>query len=104
MVDEVRKLIEADTAVACTGCAYCTHGCPKNIAIPQYFALYNNISRTTGSFSSQAVYYNNTALTHGKAIGCRQCEQACPQHLPITEHLKAVAEKFEQGGGFPTRR
>lgn len=106
-MDEVRKLIEADTAVACTGCAYCTHGCPKNIAIPQYFALYNNISRTTGSFSSQAVYYNNTALTHGKAsdcIGCRQCEQACPQHLPITEHLKAVAEKFEQGGGFPTRR
>ena len=66
-VNEVRKIIEANTAVPCTGCAYCTHGCPKNIAIPQYFALYNNITRTTGSFSSQAVYYNNTALTHGKA-------------------------------------
>lgn len=107
VIRDVTKIIEANTAVPCTGCAYCTHGCPKNIAIPQYFALYNNIARTTGSFSSQAVYYNNTALTHGKAsecIGCKQCEKACPQHLPITKHLKAVAEKFETGSSFPTRK
>ncbi|MDE6282151.1 MAG: aldo/keto reductase, partial [Oscillospiraceae bacterium] len=107
VIREVTKIIETNTAVPCTGCAYCTHGCPKNIAIPQYFALYNNITRTTGSFSSQAVYYNNTALTHGKAsecIGCKQCEKACPQHLSITEHLKAVAEKFETGSSFPTRK
>ena len=107
LIREVTNIIEANTAVPCTGCAYCTHGCPKNIAIPQYFALYNNITRTTGSFSSQAVYYNNTALTHGKAsecIGCKQCEKACPQHLPITDHLKAVAAKFEAGNSFPTRK
>lgn len=107
LIGEVRKIIEANTAVPCTACAYCTHGCPKNIAIPQYFALYNNISRTTGSFSSQNVYYNNLSLTHGKAgdcTGCRQCEGACPQHLPIVEHLKAVAEKFEKSSGFPVRR
>lgn len=107
VIGRVAKIIEANTAVACTGCAYCTHGCPKNIAIPQYFALLNSAARTTGSFSSQNVYYNNTALTHGRAgecIGCKQCERACPQHLPITEYLKAVAERFEQGSAFPTRR
>lgn len=107
LVFQVRDIIEKNTAVACTGCSYCTHGCPKNIAIPQYFAFLNSITRTTGSFSSQAVYYYNTALTHGRAgdcIGCGRCEKACPQHLPIIQHLKEVAAKFEAGSGFPTRK
>ena len=107
VIGQVTEIIERNTPIPCTGCAYCTHGCPKNIAIPQYFALYNNISRTTGSFSSQTSYYNNTALKHGKAsdcVGCGQCEKACPQHLPIREHLKEVAAKFEAGSSFPTRR
>lgn len=107
VIEKVRQIIEANTPIPCTGCAYCTHGCPKQIAIPQYFALYNSVSRTTGSFSSQNVYYNNISLKHGKAsdcIGCGQCEKACPQHLPIREHLKEVAAKFEAGASFPTRR
>ena len=64
--------------------------------------------RTTGSFSSQQVYYNNTALNdHGKAsecIGCGKCEQACPQHLPIREHLGKVKEKFEGESILPVRK
>lgn len=108
VIERVTEIINANTAVPCTACAYCTHGCPEHIAIPKYFALYNNIMRTTGSFSSQAVYYNNISLTAGSkasdCVGCGQCEKACPQHLPIREHLKAVAEKFEAGSSFPTRR
>lgn len=107
VIKKVSEIIEANTAVACTACGYCTHGCPKNIAIPQYFALYNSIMRTTGSFSSQMVYYNNTAITHGKAsdcIGCGKCEEACPQHLPIREHLKDIVTKFEKNSIIPTRK
>ncbi|MCH5348986.1 MAG: aldo/keto reductase [Oscillospiraceae bacterium] len=101
-------IINSKTAVPCTACEYCTHGCPKNIAIPQYFAVYNSIMRTTGSFSSQQVYYNNIAMNgHGKAsecIKCGKCEQACPQHLPIRSHLEEVAGKFEGNNFFPTRQ
>ena len=107
IIQKVTKIIEQNTPIPCTGCAYCTHGCPMEIAIPQYFALYNSISRTTGSFSSQAVYYNNTALTHGKAsqcVGCKQCENNCPQHLPVMKYLKKVAEKFESQSSFPVRK
>ena len=68
---------------------------------------YNSIMRTTGSYSSQQVYYNNISMNgHGKAgdcIKCGKCEQACPQHLSIREYLEQVAGKFENGGFFPTR-
>lgn len=103
----VVEIINKKTAVPCTACEYCTHDCPQKIAIPQYFSIYNSIMRTTGSYSSQQVYYNNIALSgHGKAgecIKCGKCECACPQHLPIREYLEQVAMKFESGGFFPTR-
>ena len=35
------ELIRSGIAVPCTGCAYCTDGCPMQIAIPEYFSLYN---------------------------------------------------------------
>ena len=108
VIEKVVEIINANTAVPCTGCEYCTHDCPQNIAIPKYFAIYNSIMRTTGAFSSQAVYYNNIALAgNGKAsdcVKCGNCEKACPQHLPIREHLEAVAAKFEAGSSFPTRK
>lgn len=107
LVHKAARIINAQTAIACTACGYCTHDCPQEVAIPQYFALYNNVMRTTGGFSSQAVYYNNIALSHGKASDCVECgfcEDACPQHLPIREYLHDVVEKFEKNSIIPTRK
>ncbi|MBE6016454.1 MAG: aldo/keto reductase [Lachnospiraceae bacterium] len=108
VIDKVREIIHSNTAIPCTACEYCTHGCPKNIAIPQYFSAYNSIMRTSGSFSSQSVYYNNLVLAgHGKAsdcIKCGNCETACPQHLPIREYLETVASKMENTSILPVRR
>ncbi|MBO4835104.1 MAG: aldo/keto reductase [Lachnospiraceae bacterium] len=108
LIEEVKSIILKNTAIPCTGCAYCTHECPQQIAIPQYFALYNSMKQKTGSFSSQAVYYNNTVLAgHGKAsscVHCGLCEDNCPQHLPIRAYLVSVSEIFDQGPGFPTRK
>lgn len=42
--------------------------------------------------------YNEAILDAGKAsdcIECRKCENACPQHLPITDNLKKAVEMFE---------
>ncbi|MDR3709297.1 MAG: aldo/keto reductase [Capsulimonadaceae bacterium] len=99
IIDQVVEIINSDSAIACTTCRYCEKGCPQNIAIPDYFALYNNAKRaTTKGISSQFVYYQNLTSTHGKAsdcIDCKQCEAACPQHLAITESLNDVALAFE---------
>lgn len=108
IIAKVADIINSNTAIPCTGCEYCTHGCPKNIAIPNYFAIYNSVKSATGSFSSQHVYYNNLVLSgRGKAgdcIKCGRCEKACPQHLPIRKYLEDVKETFEMRSFFPTRK
>ena len=95
------EIINARIAVPCTGCSYCTEGCPQHIAIPQYFSLYNEDMREDLREKGWTINYTNYALLtkdHGRAgdcVGCGQCEGVCPQHLPIIEHLKAVSKHFD---------
>jgi predicted aldo/keto reductase-like oxidoreductase len=107
IISRVTEIINEDTVVPCTACRYCVAGCPKNIAIPDYFALYNSARRAvTTNTSNQFVYYLNLTSTHGKAgdcIGCRKCEAACPQHIDITKFLKEVSATFDSGPGLRTK-
>ena len=100
VIAQVVDSINASIAIPCTGCAYCTEGCPMHIAIPKYFSLYNAEMQELKEkdFTSQGTYYYNLTLKFGKAsdcIACGQCESVCPQHLPIIENLKRVAKQFE---------
>lgn len=108
ILDQVVELINQDTAIPCTACRYCVAGCPKNIAIPDYFALYNAAKRDAAGVSgSLPVYYTNLASKHGRAhdcIACKSCERVCPQHLKISELLKDVSELFDNAPPLPTNR
>lgn len=94
-------IINNNIAIPCTGCSYCTDGCPQNIAIPKYFSLYNaEMQELKGKFwTPQGEYYDRLTGIFGKAsacIECGQCESVCPQHLPIIKYLKDVALRFEE--------
>lgn len=97
---KVAEVIRSRSSIACTHCRYCTTECPKNIAIPDYFGLYNNMKRlkNTSYLANQTVYYANLTRTHGKAsdcIHCGLCEISCPQNLPIWQLLQTVAAVME---------
>ena len=100
IAQKAAKIIENDMAISCTNCRYCVDECPKKIAIPDDFALYNSAKRdVTGNIMSQFTYYMNLASTHGKAgdcIACKKCEQVCPQKLKISELMKNVSATFDK--------
>ncbi|MTN44621.1 4Fe-4S dicluster domain-containing protein [Turicibacter sanguinis] len=91
IVETATQIIQNQDFIPCTNCQYCVEGCPKKIAIPSYFILYN-------SDTTQKEAYLNYTQTHGKAsdcIGCKKCERMCPQHLPIIQYLKEITKTFE---------
>lgn len=99
LIQKTVQIINGSIAIPCTGCEYCVAGCPKRISIPKCFSLYNADKQETASkgWTPQGEYYDNLIKSTGKAsdcIGCRQCENVCPQHLPITKYLKEVAGYF----------
>ena len=94
-------IINSQIAIPCTGCSYCTEGCPMNIAIPQYFSIYNEDMREHLEEKGWTINFTNYEIisgTRGKAsdcIACGQCEGVCPQHLSIIDYLKDVAAHYE---------
>ena len=97
LLAQTAQILEEDIAVACTACRYCVEGCPKQIEIPKYFALYNALQGETDPAALRAEYEELTK-NHGKAsdcIRCKKCMKACPQHIRIIAALKNVAQAFE---------
>lgn len=94
MLENAAKIIRGNIAVPCTTCRYCVSTCPMDIAIPDYFSVYNTFKRFGSKSESDVInYYGYVKAQHGKpedCIQCGSCEDRCPQHLPIRKYLQEV--------------
>ncbi len=96
-VNKVADILIKQNQVACTGCQYCVAGCPAGIKIPDLFSCLNT-KRTFRDPIADYYYHEVHTVNAGKAsdcVGCGQCEQACPQNLPIRQLLGLTARIFE---------
>lgn len=99
LVHKATEMIKDSIAIPCTGCSYCTEGCPMQIAIPDLFRVYNKSKRGEISDVEADEEYRQLTESGGKArecLACGQCQVACPQHLEIINYLKDVAKCMEK--------
>ena len=81
--------------VPCTACHYCVSHCPQGLDIPSLLALYNEHAYTGGGFIAPMYL---SALPEEKkpqaCLGCRSCEQVCPQQIRISEVMADFTKKL----------
>ena len=89
---QVKATYMARTKTRCTGCEYC-QPCPMGVAIPRIFKGYDGaMLRADSSFKDGYARIIKDECDASRCVECRQCEGACPQHLPITDLLKEIHE------------
>ena len=97
-VEQVQQIFHSKHLIPCTGCRYCTDGCPKHIAIPDLMATMN--TKQLYHDWNADYYYNAVYTGPGRkasdCVKCGKCEKVCPQHLPIRKLLEDVAKEFEK--------
>ncbi len=81
------------TALPCTACRYCTTHCPMSLNIPWLLELYNEHVFTGGGFiAPMALMAVPDDKKPSACLGCRSCEQVCPQQIKISEAMARFSE------------
>ena len=97
VLEKATRALQQYADIACTACHYCTPGCPMDIHIPEIFAVMN-VYKMYGNLTEARNEYNwrPGGEKASACVQCGQCEEACPQHLPIVSLLEEVVETLEQ--------
>ncbi len=94
---EIADEIIKGSGVPCTACQYCTSYCPNGLDIPALLKLYNQFNYTNGGFTPRLALKNYPEDKRPEAcIGCRSCEEVCPQQIKISEALADFSEKLKK--------
>ena len=92
----IAQNILAGKSTACTACKYCIDDCPANLDIPRILDFYNDYALVASSVSKEF-----TLKSIGKdnmpnlCVGCRSCEEKCPQQIKISQMMAEFAKKLK---------
>lgn len=106
LISKVEKKYRSLMKAGCTGCHYCMP-CPNGVDIPTCFEAFNHSHMYGDDKWAKLFYISRVAIGEntGRASQCEQCgecEEVCPQKLPIQDILKEVSVEME-GRFFDTK-
>ncbi len=101
VIDKIVDIYNKQKQIQCSACRYCEERCPVGIHISEMFALYNSYHSAykedmIALGRHKTMYKEMQGERPNKCVSCGRCENVCPQHLPVREHIREVADCFEE--------
>jgi len=93
LVEKVQEQYRRLSPIPCTACKYCLP-CQNNVNIPGILGLYND-AIMYGDVNRARVLYGIRIQQDERAehcTECQECEELCPQEIPISEWMKKCHE------------
>lgn len=94
IMEKASKIFKDRIMVPCTSCQYCMP-CPHGVRIPLMFRNYNAYSIFDKNEKYIKRYQNwknkeENKITSDACIGCKICEEKCPQSIIISERMSEI--------------
>lgn len=103
VIDQARNAYRSLRPIPCTGCGYCLP-CPAGVAIPQVLDLGNRAVMYCDVDGARLEYL---MLAEGeradRCTACGQCEERCPQHIPVSDWLRRAHNLLRSAEGPSSR-
>jgi len=95
-IDRVSERFRERAVIPCTGCGYCMP-CPNDIEIPSFIRLYNEGVMYEDWYGPRFKYARQfgEAKRAEACLNCGECEEKCPQGVPVGEWMPKVHEALK---------
>jgi len=103
LVERVRDKYQELCPIPCTKCGYCIP-CPNGVNIPRNFEIYNEGVMYDKPDSVRETYKMWLPENERASLcqDCDECEDKCPQSIPISEWMPRVHAVLGEGQPYPS--
>jgi predicted aldo/keto reductase-like oxidoreductase len=101
LIGKVREKYRQLCPIPCTRCDYCMP-CPNGVSIPRVFEMYNDgtMYDKPDWVRNQYDHWLKPEERADNCIACQECEELCPQKIPISQWMPVVHDALAEDKPF----